>query len=151
MFMVLLLKYWKFAVIGLLIIGATYWHQRAVTRAYERGAIEKQEEMLKTEAARIEEQTALSRVQMDVERKEIEAMREAVVSDRLALNTQRRTLTAELSRGLAAIAGREVDLRNAIPQILDADVNARFRDALLRARAAERDRAAGRIIAADGR
>lgn len=138
--MMFLLAYWRIGLVAVLIAGAFYWHQRAVTRAYERGATERQEAMLKDEAARIEQARTVMLQELATEKATLDAERMAVESERMALATQRRTITAEFNRSLAALTQRETTIRNDTLSVPDIDLLPRIRDILPILRAADSQR-----------
>lgn len=109
MTMLFLLKYWKFGVLGILVLAGIWFHRNAVARAYEQGATEKQVQMLKDEADRIEAATAASRAQMALQQAELDGRANTLNVRETALNSQQRALATQLQRGLGEIQARLTD------------------------------------------
>lgn len=126
-----------------LVLGIAWYIRHETTKAYERGAADKQELMFKDEAQRIERASAAERAQLAQERAELQVGQTVLASDRASLSAQRRQLATELNRGIGLLASRDLEIRNELSTTADTDLVSRYRDALGRARAAEAIRAAG--------
>ena len=136
-----LLQFWtwktKAGLFAALLIVAVWWHKHEMTKAYERGAVEKQESLLKDEGQRIETAIADERTEMAAERSEIEKQRITLSAEQKALQGHRRDILEVLNRGTSGLASRAVEIQNEISNTADIDVDRRYRDAVLRARTAD--------------
>lgn len=140
--MIFVLKYWRVLALGagLLLVGWYIKHVEAVS--YRQGASEKEESMLKDEAARIEASTAEQQKALDDKAATLDAQSAAIQSERSALSTQRKAVTDALTTGLSNISARDMEIRNATAATPDADIVPDIRRALDAIRAAESARAA---------
>lgn len=136
-----LLKYWKIGalVVGIAILG--WWHQHEVSKAYRRGATDREKSALADAAKKVEEDSAGERKAIEARRAELDLVESKIQGERAALNTARTGINSALAAGLNQIAAQGVDTRNEIQSVPDDAVNGRFRLALERARLAERERA----------
>lgn len=129
---------WRAGILGALILGGGwfYFHGKAV--AYQDGKDAGRVEAYESEKKRVEQEAAAERARIAQERAELEIARNALNSERLALQGQRREIVNVVNRGLGTLAGREIELRNEVLGTAEPDVDARFRVALARAREADR-------------
>lgn len=139
-----IVAHWRIAALGVALAIAGWWHQHAVTQAYRQGATDGEAAALQEAAARVEEDTAARRLELEEREATLSQGEARIQGERAALNSARSGIRDALSASLNQIATQGVDIRNEIQTVPDNAVNGRFRLALDRARAVERERAADR-------